>query len=86
MDVHLRKEILAFLTPLPAMQTESGRRALLLSAGLDDALLQVNLSGSATNAVSAMVYTLEQYGAIEGEPALALLLQEVAGQVGADKQ
>jgi hypothetical protein len=86
MDVHLRKEILAFLTPLPAMQTESGRRALLLSAGLDAVLLQVNLNGSATNAVSAIVYTLEQYGTIEGEPALALFLREVAQQVSPDKQ
>ena len=35
MDAQLRKDMLAFLTPLLSMQTERGRRALLLSAGLD---------------------------------------------------
>jgi hypothetical protein len=86
METQLRRDILEFLTPLPAMQTENGRRALLLSAGLETILSQIDLSGNTGEAVTLLVNTLEQYGTIGDTPALVVFLQEVATQVGQDKQ
>ncbi len=86
MDTQLRKEILGFLTPLPALQSEDGRRARLYAAGLDDVRHQIDLGGSPDNSVIAIVEALEQYGDVRDEPALVVFLREIAGQVGADKQ
>jgi len=86
MDAQLRKDMLEFLTPLPAMQTEKGRRAPLLSAGLDAILAQTDLSGAPRDAVTLLVNALEQYGTIGDTLALVTFLQEIARQVGTDKQ
>lgn len=86
LNTTLRTDMLDFLTPLPIMQTEDSRRAALYAAGLDAILRQTDLRGSPRDAVAAIVYALEQYGAIDGEPALAVFLRDVATTVGTDKQ
>ncbi|MCP5086436.1 MAG: hypothetical protein GY952_06510 [Rhodobacteraceae bacterium] len=86
MDAQLRKDMLEFLTPLPSMQTEKGRWALLLAAGLDAILAQTDLSGSPRETTPLLVNALEQYGAVGNTPVLVTFLREVATQVGEDKQ
>ncbi len=87
MDVYLRKDLLEFLTPLPSMQTEKGRQAILLAAGLDTILAHIDLSGNTREMVISLVNALEHYGTTEtSELALVLFLQEVASQLGTDKQ
>lgn len=86
MDTKLRQQILDFLTPLPCFSTEEARRATLYAAGLDRVLHQTDLSKSPNQAVATIVYTLEHHGTINGEPALAVLLRQVATTVGDDKQ
>ena len=86
MNTDLRKHILDFLTPLPCLSTEDARRATLYAAGLDTILHQTNLSGSPTNAIATILYTLDQHGTVNDEPAVVVFLHQVAATVGSDKQ
>ncbi len=86
MNTLLRKAILDFLTPLPCMRTEDARQAALYAAGLDGLLNQADLSGGANKAVPLLVNALEEYGTVDGEPALTLALRYVATTVGSDKR
>ncbi len=51
----LRKDIVNFLITLPFFQSENGRKATLLSAGLDNVLPTIDLSGSTTEFVFLLV-------------------------------
>ncbi len=83
----LRQEIVDFFTNIPSLHSENGRRAMLLSAGLDHVLPLIELSGSTTKFASLLVEHLAQYGTRPGQqPALILLLQGVSTQVGLEKQ
>lgn len=86
MTHQLRKDIIEFLTPLPLMQSETSRRAALLTAGLDAILRQTDLSGSSAQAAVAIVYALEQHGVIDDTLALVVFLRYVASTLGSDKQ
>lgn len=87
MDTQLRKEIMAFLTPLQQFQTVNSRHTLLFGAGLDAVLSYLDLSGSAGEFVARLVQYLEQFGTLsDGTPALVQLLQEVKTPMGQDKQ
>lgn len=86
MDTILRRDIITFLTPLPALQSESSRRSTLFAAGLDTIAAGTDLSGGPREAVTAIVYALEQHGTVGDTPALAVLLAEIAPQLGDDKQ
>lgn len=86
MNTDLRKQILAFLTPLPMLQSENGRKVMLLSAGLEEILPHVDLSGPTGQSLTLLVNALEHYGTVENEPALMRFLWEIAKHVGTDKQ
>ena len=86
MNTQLRTQILEFLTPLPALQTEEARQATVYAAGVHTALQHTDLSGSPANAITAIVNSLEQYGAVDEEPALVPFLRHVATTVGPDKR
>jgi WD40 repeat protein len=59
----------------------------LLGAGLEGLLHDLDLRGSPREFVILLVDRLDKYGALaDGQPALVALLQEVAGQVGANWQ
>ncbi|GAK48799.1 GUN4 domain protein [Candidatus Moduliflexus flocculans] len=81
------KELSAFLTPLPPFQDEPSRRALLINAGFSDLLAQISCGGTTANFVPIVVNYLANYGTrADGRHALAHLLEEVARNVGNDKQ
>lgn len=87
MNPKLRNEIIEFLTPFSFLQSENGRKALLFSAGLDQVIPDIDLSGSARECVTLLVTHLDAYGALpDGQAALVQFLQAVAAQVGADRQ
>jgi hypothetical protein len=83
----LRNMIVEFLMPLSVWSDARSRQALLLAAGLDPILGQVNLEGNPQQVALLLVNTLAHYGQLEtGEWALCAFLQTVAQQVGMDKQ
>jgi len=87
MNPILLKELSAFLTPLPPFQDESSRRALLINAGFGDLLTQVTCGGTTANFVPILLNYLSNYGTRpDGRHALAHVLEEVARNVGSDKQ
>ena len=87
MNPKLRNEIIEFLTPFSFLHSENGRKALLFSAGLDQVLPDIDLSGSTRECVTLLVAHLDAYGAIpNGQAALVQFLQAVAAQVGRDRQ
>lgn len=87
LDTPLRKAIIEFLVPLNQFQTTPGRQTLLLAAGLDAILPQITLSGPPQEFVVQLVQRLWQYGRLpDGTPALVRLLEELATQVGTDRQ
>ena len=82
----LYQAISDFLINLPMFQHENGRKAILLDAGLGSAIPSIELSGSTTDFVARLIQHLDQFGTIEDQPALILLLQGVKTQVGLDRQ
>lgn len=82
----LYKDIIAFLSPLPCMQNERRRRGLLVMAALDDRLPHIDVAGAPQECAAEMVEQLRRYGTVGDQPALVLLLQEVAAQVGDNQQ
>lgn len=86
MSPSLFKEIVELLTPLPCVESERARRALLLNARLGDVLTHVDCAGAAQEFVPLLLHRLLEYGDMNGEPALFLLLRSVAETVGAEKQ
>ena len=59
MERALRYEIFELLIPLPALSSEPARQATIYAAGVEHALRRTDLSGSPTNAVTAMMQALE---------------------------
>jgi len=82
----LFKEIVELLKPLSCFENERARRALLVSAGLRDVLTDVDCAGASQEFVPLLLHRLLEYGDIEGEPALFLLLRSVAETVGMEKK
>lgn len=86
MPPSLFKEIVELLTPLPCFESERARRALLVSAGLRDVLTDVDCAGTPQEFVPLLLHRLLEYGDIDGEPALFLLLRSAAETVGMEKK
>ncbi len=82
----LLQDIIAFLTPLPCFQNENTRTALLISSGLRDLLPHFESNVTPGVFVSLVANHLDQYGEVDGKPALLLLLRGVQKTVGDDKQ
>lgn len=87
MNSDLRKEITEFLIPLSSMQSKEGRQTVLLSAGLDNIIPHIDLSGSAHQFVALLIKRLEEHGTLaDGRLALVCLLDELKTQLGQDRQ
>ena len=87
MDSGLRKEITKFLIELPLLQNKEGRQATLLSAGLQEALPHIDLSGSPYEFVARLIDLLETYTTLsDGRFALICFLQEIGNQLGKDRR
>ncbi len=86
-DSGLRKDITEFLITLPMLQSKEGRQATLLSAGLQEALPHIDLSGTPYEFVARLIERLETYTTLsDGQFALICLLQEIGNQLGQDHQ
>lgn len=84
----LNKKIVGFLTSIPNMHDNSSQRALIYSAGLDQALLnQIQFSGSPAQIFQLLVPMLVSYGTLEdGRDALEALLEAAKDYVGRDRK
>ncbi len=86
-DVVLRSGIVTFLLDRPTFQDENGRKAVLLGAGLEGLLPDLDLRGSPREFITLLVDRLDKYGILaDGQPTLVVLLQAIAEQVGANWQ
>ncbi len=87
MDSKLRQKIVEFLQPLPCLESKESRKALLLHAGLDNILPDIDLSGSPKKFVTLLINRLENYGMFMNEQsALVCFLQGVKDSVGIDRR
>lgn len=93
MPTDIRAAIIDALQQLPGLETTPGRRALILSAGLDAALqARIVFEGSTAEFCVLLVDTLERYGRTSGDAStpdadpLAALLDAAKGSVGREKQ
>jgi predicted MPP superfamily phosphohydrolase len=87
MDPKLRQEIVDFLINTPFFRSEHVRTAMLLAAGLDEIIPQIDLCGSTTEFVPLLTKRLEQHGILlDKEFALIRLLEAVGGQLGVNRQ
>lgn len=83
----IRKELVDFLKSVPLMQTENGRRSLLLSAGLDAILDNLSLTGSPQEFTPLLIEHLDTFGTLPDQRrALICFLEEVAAGLGRDRQ
>lgn len=83
----LRQEIVNFLGQFHFFDDKESRKAVLLSAGLDDDIRTINLSGNTLEFLTLVVDQLTQYGAVEeDQPALVRLLEAVMVNIGTDRQ
>lgn len=86
MDTKLRQEIVAFLVQYGNLFDEKSRKALLLSAGLDEILPYIEISGNISNFITLLVNYLDQYGTIGNTPALVCLLQAFSQTIGENRR
>jgi len=84
----LRHKLVEFFTTLPNMYDRQGRRALVLQAGIDPALLhQIDWAGPSATFFPCLLDTLIAYGTLrDGRHALDALLETARQQVGQDRQ
>ena len=82
----LRQEIVNVLIELTFFGDANGRKAILLAAGLDTAIPNIDLSGPKAEFVNLLVEHLAQYGDVDGQPALVRLLYSLGEQVGQDSE
>ncbi|PID58768.1 hypothetical protein CSB45_01860, partial [candidate division KSB3 bacterium] len=86
-DSVLRSNIVEFLLERPAFQDENGRKAIVLDAGLDRLLPDLELSGTQRSFIVLLVEHLDRYGRLpDGRLALTAFLQAVSERVGQDGQ
>ena len=86
MNPELHRKMVDFLMNIPALQSEGGRHALLLTAGLGGLIPNINCWGSTTEFVSLLINYLYNYGTVNGELALVSFLKEVGRGVGENHQ
>ena len=87
MNPTLQRDIINFLRPLPQFEGESSRKALLITAGLNNIIASIELRGSADEFVPLLVRRLEAFGALaDDEPALVVLLRSLAEKLGQEKK
>ncbi len=84
----LRRRIVEFLADLPTLQNEQSQRALLYSAGLDDALMQqLPVGQPVADFVNLVVPACLKYGRLEdARPAIEAVLQAAKSKVGQEKK
>lgn len=82
-----RQRLIASLQGLPLMGDYNSRRAILVSAGLEDVIPQVNLEGSAFVFVATLIERLVSLGRVTFEhEALGRLLNALKGMTGEESQ
>lgn len=84
-----RRKMIEFLLSLECVQTESGRRALVERAALDECLkYQIDFSGAPAQFCPLLVSTLQRHGksADEKQAALEALLETAKSVVGLEGQ
>lgn len=87
METSLYNAITEFLMNLPNLQSQAGRQALLLAAGLNELMPHVPLGGSTQEFVAPLMYHLEKYGDFpDGTPAVIRLLEAAMNVVGAERR
>ncbi|GAK51045.1 All0665 protein [Candidatus Moduliflexus flocculans] len=87
MNPTLQRDIINFLRPLPQFESENSRKALLITAGLNNIISSLDLRGSAGEFVPLLVRRLEAFGvAADDEPALVVLLRSLARDMGQEKK
>jgi len=83
----LQRDLVNFLRPLPQFESENSRKALLITAGLNNIIASIELRGSADEFVPLLVRRLEAFGALaDDEPALVVLLRSLARDLGQEKK
>jgi hypothetical protein len=84
----LNKKIVDFFTSIPNIHDSNNQRALLYSAGVDQALLnQINFAGPPGQFFQLLVPTLVSYGTLEdGREALEAVLEAAKEHVGKDRR
>ncbi len=87
MNATLHQEILKCLAKFPILQNEEGRKAVLIQAGLDALLPQIDLHGATTVYLNLLIKSLDHYGRLpNGQPALNALFQVLATMTGQEGQ
>jgi len=82
-----RNKLISILEKSPLLGEYESRRQILLSAGLEIILPQINLQGSPFIVVSSMVESLEKYGRVTFEhEALGRLINRFKELIGADDE
>lgn len=86
--IELQQQIVNVLKTLPNFHDPKARRALILSAGLDEAAKeQLEFNGATALFCQQLVNTLSQYGTLQdGRPALTAVLTGAIGLVGREGQ
>src|SRR4030067_2241730 len=82
-----RSKLLSILEKLPIMGEYESRRQILISAGLEEVIPQINLQGSPFVVVGKIIETLEHYGRVTFDhEALGRLLNRLKEIIGADDE
>src|SRR3954468_6251813 len=84
-----RQELIRLLTSIYQLGQERGRRAILIDAGLESLLPQLNLEGAAFVSLTELVSDLERFGrSANGYEVLGQFLNTLkeSGLVGTEQQ
>lgn len=82
-----RNKLHGILEKLPIMGDYENRRQLLISAGLDEVIPQINLQGSSFVVASSIIEILESYGKVTFEhEALGCLINRLKSLIGVDNE
>ena len=86
MKQQLRREIVDFLSELPLLQKERGRRTTMQEAGLDMMLPDIDLRDPTRRSLMELVIVLDAHGTIGNTPAMVVFLKDIARRLGNDKR
>lgn len=86
-DTTLRRDIGELLIDIPKLQSEKGRRAIMIEAGLEKIILDFEIHGNPKESIMRIIDQLDRHGALaDGQPALVAFLETFSSYVGINKR